>query len=190
MERLSPAELVKRMHSYGITVSCRLLSLCCLGPAEVSVREMVTAYSAFCKCRYAFRPYFCNRHFRCQRKCDYRFRSSPDRGHHTARILPHPVCASQCGRQRYRQSSASIAPTISPRRWAARSVRQTTMPTAGSWHSHPILSPAHGWAAMSAISHFNSMAQGQGRRWRFLYMENIRKVYDDPTLPYSQGSEI
>ena len=47
MDRLSPAELVKRMHSYGITNKLPAVKSLCLGPAEVSVKEMVTAYSAF-----------------------------------------------------------------------------------------------------------------------------------------------
>lgn len=47
MDRLSPAELVKRMHSYGITNQLPAVKSLCLGPCEVSVKEMVTAYSAF-----------------------------------------------------------------------------------------------------------------------------------------------
>jgi len=47
MDRLSPAELVKRMHSYGITNQLPAVKSLCLGPSEVSVKEMVTAYSAF-----------------------------------------------------------------------------------------------------------------------------------------------
>ncbi|MDE6288868.1 MAG: penicillin-binding protein, partial [Muribaculaceae bacterium] len=47
MGQLSPAELVKRMHSYGITNELPAVISLCLGPCEVSVKEMVTAYSAF-----------------------------------------------------------------------------------------------------------------------------------------------
>lgn len=47
MGQLSPAELVKRMHSYGITNELPAVMSICLGSCEVSVKEMVTAYSAF-----------------------------------------------------------------------------------------------------------------------------------------------
>lgn len=47
MAQLSPAELVKRMHSYGINNKIPAVLSLCLGPCEVSVKEMVTAYSAF-----------------------------------------------------------------------------------------------------------------------------------------------
>ena len=43
------SELVKRMHSYGITNRLPAVKSIALGPCEVSVKEMATAYSAFAK---------------------------------------------------------------------------------------------------------------------------------------------
>ena len=47
MERLSPSSLVRLMHSFGIRNYIDPVISLCLGPAEVSVEEMVTAYTAF-----------------------------------------------------------------------------------------------------------------------------------------------
>ena len=40
IDRLSPAELVKRMHSYGITNRLPAVKSIALGPREVSVKEI------------------------------------------------------------------------------------------------------------------------------------------------------
>lgn len=44
---LSPGALVRTMQSFGITSKLEPVLSLCLGPADVSVREMVTAYTAF-----------------------------------------------------------------------------------------------------------------------------------------------
>ncbi len=47
MSQLSPAQLVRNMHNFGITNHLDPVIALCLGPCDVSVKEMVTAYSAF-----------------------------------------------------------------------------------------------------------------------------------------------
>ncbi|MDE5720527.1 MAG: penicillin-binding protein, partial [Paramuribaculum sp.] len=47
ISQLSPASLVRTMHNFGITAHLDPVMSLCLGPADVSVKEMVTAYSAF-----------------------------------------------------------------------------------------------------------------------------------------------
>ncbi|MDE6716081.1 MAG: transglycosylase domain-containing protein, partial [Muribaculaceae bacterium] len=47
MERLSPATLVRNMHNFGITNTIDPVISLCLGPCDVSVREMVGAYTAY-----------------------------------------------------------------------------------------------------------------------------------------------
>ena len=47
MDKLSPSALVRLMHSFGIKNKIDAVISLCLGPADVSVEEMVTAYSAF-----------------------------------------------------------------------------------------------------------------------------------------------
>ena len=47
MSRLSPQSLVRLMHSFGIRGYIDPVMALCLGSAEVSVEEMVTAYTAF-----------------------------------------------------------------------------------------------------------------------------------------------
>lgn len=47
MDKLSPYSFVRLLHSFGINNKIDPVISLCLGPAEVSVEEMVTAYSAF-----------------------------------------------------------------------------------------------------------------------------------------------
>ncbi|MCP9612883.1 transglycosylase domain-containing protein [Coprobacter tertius] len=47
MDKLSPSSLVRLMHSFGIKNKIDAVISLSLGPAEVSVEEMVTAYTAF-----------------------------------------------------------------------------------------------------------------------------------------------
>ena len=47
MSILPPAQLVDLMHSFGITGNIPAVPSLCLGPCEVSVEEMVDAYTAF-----------------------------------------------------------------------------------------------------------------------------------------------
>lgn len=47
LDQLSPASLVRTMHNFGITSHLDPVISLCLGPADVSVKEMVAAYSAF-----------------------------------------------------------------------------------------------------------------------------------------------
>ncbi|MEG2162919.1 MAG: transglycosylase domain-containing protein [Bacteroidales bacterium] len=47
MSQLSPSALARLMHSFGIRNYIDPVMALCLGPAEVSVEEMVTAYTAF-----------------------------------------------------------------------------------------------------------------------------------------------
>ena len=47
MDKLSPSSLARLMHSFGIKNKIDEVISLCLGPVEVSVEEMVTAYTAF-----------------------------------------------------------------------------------------------------------------------------------------------
>ena len=47
MSELSPAALVRTMHTFGITAELPAVMSLCLGPCDISVKEMVTAYTAF-----------------------------------------------------------------------------------------------------------------------------------------------
>ncbi len=47
ISQLSPPALVRTMHSFGITGDLPPVMSLCLGPCDVSVKEMVTAYTAF-----------------------------------------------------------------------------------------------------------------------------------------------
>ena len=47
ISQLSPSALVRTMHNFGISGDLPPVMSLCLGPCDVSVREMVTAYTAF-----------------------------------------------------------------------------------------------------------------------------------------------
>ena len=60
MDKLSPSSLARLMHSFGIKNKIDEVISLCLGPVEVSVEEMVTAYTAFFEQRRACRPFVCD----------------------------------------------------------------------------------------------------------------------------------
>ena len=61
MERLSPATLVRTMHNFGITGHLDPVISLCLGPCDVSVKEMVGAYTAYANKGMRVDPIFVSR---------------------------------------------------------------------------------------------------------------------------------
>ena len=47
IQQLGPTSLVRQMHNFGITGDLPAVMSLCLGPCDVSVKEMVTGYTAF-----------------------------------------------------------------------------------------------------------------------------------------------
>ena len=69
MDKLSPSSLARLMHSFGIKNKIDEVVSLCLGPVDVSVEEMVTAYTAFSNKGVRGRPPLCHTHRRQLGQC-------------------------------------------------------------------------------------------------------------------------
>ncbi|MDE6206655.1 MAG: penicillin-binding protein, partial [Muribaculaceae bacterium] len=184
MDRLSPAELVKRMHSYGITNSLPAVKSLCLGPAEVSVKEMVTAYSAFANNGMRSDPIYVTAIADNNGNVisDFSPRQTEvmtQRGHGRILSVLLNVIDSGTG-NRLRRPPYNITAQTGGK-------TGTTNDNADGWFMAftPDLVSATWVGGEERYIHFNNMAQGQGASMALpIYGKYISKVYADPTLHY------
>ena len=190
MDRLSPAELVKRMHSYGITNSLPAVKSLCLGPAEVSVKEMVTAYSAFANNGMRSDPIYVTAIADNNGNVisDFSPRQTEvmtQRGHGRILSVLLNVIDSGTG-NRLRRPPYNITAQTGGK-------TGTTNDNADGWFMAftPDLVSATWVGGEERYIHFNNMAQGQGASMALpIYGKYISKVYADPTLHYSQDTRF
>lgn len=188
MDRLSPAELVKRMHSYGITNQLPAVKSLCLGPAEVSVKEMVTAYSAFANKGMRSDPIFVTAIADANGNVISDFAPSQrevitQKGYWRILSLLLNVVDGGTG-NRLRRPPYNITAQTGGK-------TGTTNDNADGWFMAftPDLVSGTWVGGEERYIHFNSMAQGQGASMALpIYGIYISKVYADHTLPYSQNS--
>lgn len=188
MDRLSPAELVKRMHSYGITNALPAVKALCLGAAEVSVKEMVTAYSAFANNGMRSDPVFVTAIADANGNIITDFAPNQlevmtQKGH--ARILSVLLNVVDSGTgNRLRRPPYNITAQTGGK-------TGTTNDNADGWFMAftPDLVSATWVGGEDRYIHFNNMAQGQGASMALpIYGKFITKVYADPQLHYNQES--
>ena len=190
MDRLSPAELVKRMHSYGITASLPAVKSLCLGPAEVSVKEMVTAYSAFANKGMRSDPVYVTAIADANGNVISDFAPSQmevitQKGYYRILSVLLNVVDSGTGNRLRRAPFNITAPTGGK--------TGTTNDNADGWFMAftPDLVSATWVGGEERYIHFNNMAQGQGASMALpIYGKYISKVYADPSLHYSQDSRF
>ena len=190
MDRLSPAELVKRMHSYGITAQLPAVKSLCLGPAEVSVKEMVTAYSAFANNGMRSDPVFVTAIADANGNIISDFGPSQtevitQRGYYRILSILLNVVDSGTG-NRLRRAPFNITAEMGGK-------TGTTNDNADGWFMAftPDLVSGTWVGGEERYIHFNSMAQGQGASMALpIYGKYITKVYADSTLNYSQQSKF
>lgn len=190
MDRLSPAELVKRMHSYGITNSLPAVKSLCLGPAEVSVKEMVTAYSAFANKGMRSDPVFVTAIADANGNVISDFAPSQtevitQKGYWRILSILLNVVDSGTG-NRLRRAPYNITAQTGGK-------TGTTNDNADGWFMAftPDLVSGTWVGGEERYIHFNNMAQGQGAAMALpIYGRYISKVYADPSLHYSQSSRF
>ena len=190
MDRLSPAELVKRMHSYGITNALPAVKSLCLGPCEVSVKEMVTAYSAFANKGMRSDPIFVTAIADANGNIISDFAPSQtevitQKGYWRILSLLLNVVDSGTG-NRLRRPPFSITAQTGGK-------TGTTNDNADGWFMSftPDLVSGTWVGGEDRYIHFNNMAQGQGASMALpIYGKYISKVYADPTLPYTQDARF
>ncbi len=186
MDQLSPAELVRRMHSYGITNELPAVLSLCLGPCEVSVKEMVTAYSAFANHGMRVDPMFVSSITDANGNVITDF--SPNQtevitedGYYRILSILLNVVDGGTG-NRLRRAPYNLTAQMGGK-------TGTTNFNADGWFMGftPQLVSGVWVGGEERYIHFNGLAEGQGASMALpIYGKYIRKVYDDPNLPYDQ----
>lgn len=190
MDRLSPAELVKRMHSYGITNQLPAVKSLCLGPCEVSVKEMVTAYSAFANKGMRSDPVYVTAIADANGNIIQDFSPSQtevitQKGYYRILSILLNVVDSGTG-NRLRRPPYNVTAQTGGK-------TGTTNDNADGWFMAftPDLVSGTWVGGEDRYIHFNNMAQGQGASMALpIYGKYISKVYADPELHYSQESRF
>ncbi len=187
MDKLSPHTLVRNMHNFGITNQniVPVVSLC-LGPCEVSVKEMVTAYSAFANRGMRVDPLYVTA-------------IADANGNIISEFAPkHTEVISETAYYRILSILLNVVDggTGNRIRRAPYNITAQTGGKTGTTNDN-----ADGWfmaftpqlvsgvwvGGEERYIHFNGMADGQGASMALpIYGLYMSKVYADKSLPYSQ----
>lgn len=182
--------LPRMMHNFGITNKLPEVKSLCLGSGDVSVKEMVGAYTAFANKGMRVDPVFVTS-------------IADNNGNIIASFAPkyHDVIGETAY---YRMLSILLnvvdSGTGNRMRRAPYNVTAqmggktgTTNYNADGWFMAftPDLVSGTWVGGEERYIHFNTMANGQGASMALpVYGKYIRKVYDDPTLGYSESTRF
>ena len=161
-----------------------------LGPCEVSVKEMATAYSAFANGGMRSDPVYVTAIADANGNIISDFAPSQTevitrKGYYRILSVLLNVVDGGTG-NRLRRPPYSITAQTGGK-------TGTTNDNADGWFMAftPELVSATWVGGEERYIHFNSMAQGQGASMALpIYGKYIRRVYDDPTLPYDQDARF
>lgn len=190
MEKLSPATLVRTMHNFGITNHLDPVISLCLGPCDVSVREMVAAYTAYANKGMRVDPIFVSRITDNKGNMISEFTPqhteviSEEAYYKILSILTN-VVDSGTG-NRLRRAPYNITAEMGGK-------TGTTNFNADGWFMGftPQLVSGVWVGGDERYIHFNGMAYGQGAAMALpIYGLYMKKVYSDPQLNYSQGAKF
>lgn len=186
MSELSPSTLARTMHTFGITNHLDPVVSLCLGPCGVSVREMVTAYTAFSNKGLRVDPIYVtkitdnNGNVISEFTPQYTEVMSQEAYFKMVNILQN-VINSGTG-SRLRRAPYNITAVMGGK-------TGTTNYNADGWFMGftPNLVSGVWVGGDERYIHFNRMAQGQGAAMALpIYGLYMKKVYADKSLPYSQ----
>lgn len=186
MSELSPLTLARTMHTFGITNHLDPVVSLCLGPCDVSVREMVTAYTAFSNKGLRVDPIYVtkitdnNGNVISEFTPQYTEVMSQEAYFKMVNILQN-VINSGTG-SRLRRAPYNITAVMGGK-------TGTTNYNADGWFMGftPNLVSGVWVGGDERYIHFNRMAQGQGAAMALpIYGLYMKKVYADKSLPYSQ----
>lgn len=186
MSELSPSTLARTMHTFGITNHLDPVVSLCLGPCDVSVREMVTAYTAFSNKGLRVDPIYVtkitdnNGNVISEFTPQYTEVMSQEAYFKMVNILQNVInsgTGSRLCRAPYNITAVMGGKT------------GTTNYNADGWFMGftPNLVSGVWVGGDERYIHFNRMAQGQGAAMALpIYGLYMKKVYADKSLPYSQ----
>ena len=189
ISQLSPPSLVRTMHNFGITASLPPVMSLCLGPADVSVKEMVTAYSAFANNGMRVDPMFVTA-------------IADNNGNVIAEFSPrHTEVISEKAYYRILSMLLNVVNEGTAHRVRSRfgltaemgGKTGTTNYNADGWFMGftPDLVAGTWVGGDERFIHFNTMAYGQGASMALpIYGRFMKKVYADPSLKYSQSKRF
>lgn len=188
MSQLSPQTLVRTMHNFGITNKLDPVMSLCLGPCDVSVKEMVGAYTAFSNRGMRVDPIFVTS-------------ISDSNGNIISEFTPnHTEVISETAYWRILSMLLNVVDggTGNRLRRAPYNITAqmggktgTTNSNSDGWFMGftPDLVTGTWVGGEERYIHFNSMANGQGAAMALpIYGKYMTKVYKDDTLPYKQSS--
>lgn len=190
MAQLSPTTLVRNMHNFGITNHLDPVMSICLGSCEVSIREMVGAYTAYANNGMRADPVYVTSICDANGNVISEFNTK-----HTevisekayAKILSMLLNVVDSGTgNRVRRAPYNITAQMGGK-------TGTTNYNADGWFMGftPELVSGVWVGGEERYIHFNNMANGQGAAMALpIYGLYMSKVYADPSLPYSQNTQF
>ena len=190
MSELSPAALVRTMHTFGITAELPAVMSLCLGPCDISVKEMVTAYTAFSNKGLRVDPIYVtkitdnNGNVISEFKQQFTEVISEEAYFKMIDILQNVINAGTGNR--LRRAPYNITAKMGGK-------TGTTNFNSDGWFMGftPSLVTGVWVGGDERYIHFNTMAQGQGASTALpIYGRYMTKVYADKTLPYKQDEEF
>ncbi len=190
MDVVKPHNLVRLMHNMGITNQLPSVISLCLGPAEISIKEMVTAYSAYANYGMKTNPLFVT--------------SITDSNGTVISTFSEPAEEVISETAYYRMLSILLnvvdGGTGNRLRRAPFNITAqmggktgTTNDNSDGWFMGftPELVSGVWVGGEERPIHFNTMANGQGASMALpIYGKYMTKVYADPNLNYSQDSQF
>ena len=190
ISKLSPDELARTMHDFGITSHLDPVMSLCLGPCDVSVKEMVTAYSAFANNGMRVDPVFVTA-------------IADSNGNVISEFSPHHTeVISEKAYYKILSILLNVVDDGTARRLRGAPYNLTaemggktgtTNYNADGWFMGftPGLVVGTWVGGDERFIHFNNMAYGQGSAMALpIYGLFMKKVYADGKLPYSQSSKF
>lgn len=188
MAQLSPTTLVRNMHNFGITNHIDAVMSLCLGSCEVSIKEMVGAYTAYANNGMRAAPVYVTAIADANGNVISEFNTThteviSERAY--ARILSMLLNVVDGGTgNRVRRAPYNIYAQMGGK-------TGTTNYNADGWFMGftPELVSGVWVGGDERYIHFNNMANGQGAAMALpIYGLYMSKVYADPSLPYSQNA--
>ncbi len=190
MSQLSPTTLVRTMHNFGITNELPAVISLCLGPCEVSIKEMVTAYTAFANNGMRVDPLFVTTITDANGNVISQFNPKQtevmsEKAYYKILSILLNVVDSGTG-NRLRRAPYNLTAEMGGK-------TGTTNYNADGWFMGftPDLVSGVWVGGDERYIHFNTMANGQGASMALpIYGEYMKQVYNDSSLPYSQDAEF
>ncbi len=190
ISQLSPPALVRTMHNFGITSELPPVMSLCLGPSDVSVKEMVTAYTAFANQGMRVDPVFVTA-------------IADNNGNIIAEFSPkHTEVISETAYYRILSMLLNVVDSGTGRRLRGGPYNisaqlggktGTTNYNADGWFMGftPQLVAGAWVGGDERYIHFSTMAYGQGAAMSLpIYGLFMKKVFADSSLPYSQSARF